>query len=179
VLTRTGLHLLELKHWQGEISGDGIQWQRRLPTGKTRLVDNPLLLANRKAKRLASLLGHYADKQPSRIKAPYVSAAVFLHAANLRVALDPVGRQHVYRPHGGPRSGLPDIADLLLGKPQGTGHLATAPAAGRAGSRKPPAGISSPTSPTSHTSVVPHAGWAEAATRTPLFRVGITIFHAI
>jgi hypothetical protein len=64
VLTPSGLYLLELKHWQGEISGAGIQWERRMPNGKTRVVDNPLLLANRKAKRLASLLGHYADRPP-------------------------------------------------------------------------------------------------------------------
>jgi hypothetical protein len=42
-------------HWPGEISGNGIQWERRTPSGKTRVVDNRLLPANRKAKRLRRL----------------------------------------------------------------------------------------------------------------------------
>ncbi len=115
-----------MKHWQGEISGDGIQWERRMPNGKTRVVDNPLLLANRKAKRLASLLGHYADRPPRQAKAPYVGAAVFLHAADVRTSLDPVGRQHVYGPPGATASGLPGIGDLLLARRSG-GQVDRAP----------------------------------------------------
>lgn len=119
VLTPGGLHLLELKHWQGEICGDGIQWQRRTPNGRQRVVDNPLLLANRKAKRLASLLAHYADRPPHRINVPYVGAAVFLHASNLRTSLDPVGRQHVYGLGNAAGSGLLGINDLLTGERPG------------------------------------------------------------
>jgi hypothetical protein len=44
---------------------------------------------------------------------------VFLHAANLRASLDPVGRQHVYGPSGAAGSGLPGIGDLLLGRRSG------------------------------------------------------------
>lgn len=119
VLTPAGLVLLELKHWQGDISGDGITWQRRLPNGRMTTVENPLLLANRKARRLASLLGHYAGRQPGRaVRVPYVSAAIYLHAAAAKVSLDEIGRQHIYRPAGAGR-GLPPIGDLLLGRPAG------------------------------------------------------------
>ena len=59
VLTPSGLHLIELKHWQGEVDGDGQLWRIKAPNGRTRLEDNPLILANRKARRLASLLEHY------------------------------------------------------------------------------------------------------------------------
>jgi len=62
VLTPSGLYLLELKHWQGEIRGDGTQWVLKSLTGRTRREDNPLILANRKAKRLATLLRHYAPQ---------------------------------------------------------------------------------------------------------------------
>ena len=119
MLTPGGLYLLELKHWQGEISGDGIQWQRRTPNGKTRVVDNPLLLANRKAKRLASLLAHYADRPSHQLRTPYVGAAIFLHASNLRVSLDSVGRQHIYGPRNAAGSGLPGIDVLLRGERPG------------------------------------------------------------
>ncbi len=54
VLTPSGLYLLEFKHWQGELSGDGIQWVRRPPHGRLTPEDNPYILANRKARRLAS-----------------------------------------------------------------------------------------------------------------------------
>ncbi|MDT5026204.1 MAG: hypothetical protein QOE61_2630 [Micromonosporaceae bacterium] len=56
VLTRSGLYVLELKHWQGEIRGDGTQWVRRMPNGRLTPEDNPYILANRKAKRLASVI---------------------------------------------------------------------------------------------------------------------------
>lgn len=123
VLTPSGLVLLELKHWQGEIGGDGIRWQRRMPNGRTSVVENPLLLANRKAKRLASLLGHYAGRQHGRgVRVPYVGAAVYLHAASMKVSLDEIGRQHIYRPTGKARGDLPAIGDLLVGR-SGDGQI--------------------------------------------------------
>ncbi len=115
VLTPSGLYLVELKHWQGDISGDGIQWVLRSPNGRTRREDNPLILANRKAKRLASLLHHYAPQSGRRARVPFVRAAIFLHGPRLKVRLDQVGRQGV---HGLPNNrDLPHIADLLTRKP--------------------------------------------------------------
>ncbi|MGC4748431.1 NERD domain-containing protein [Micromonospora sp. DT201] len=35
VLAPSGLFVLELKHWQGEIRGDGTQWVRRAPAAST------------------------------------------------------------------------------------------------------------------------------------------------
>jgi hypothetical protein len=66
VLARNGLHLIELKHWQGRISGDAATW---LHNGRP--VDNPLLLANRKAKRLRSLLERVARAKGSRARVPF------------------------------------------------------------------------------------------------------------
>jgi serine/threonine protein kinase len=117
VLTPSGLYLLELKHWQGEISGDGSQWVLRSLNGRTRREDNPLILANRKAKRLASLLRHYAPQSGKRVRVPFISAAIFLHGPRLKVRLDEVGRQGVYGLPGNRQSGLPDIEGLLTRKP--------------------------------------------------------------
>lgn len=118
VLTPSGLHLVELKHWQGEIvSGDGMRWRVRSLTGRPRWEDNPLILANRKAKRLASLLEHYRNQSGRNIRVPFIRPAVFLHAPNLRVNLDEVGRQHVYGLATNPKSGLPSINELLTRKP--------------------------------------------------------------
>ena len=72
VLTPSGLHVLELKHWQGEIRGDGTQWVHRKPNGRLTPEDNPYILANRKAKRLAGLIRFYARPQGKRAPAPYV-----------------------------------------------------------------------------------------------------------
>ncbi len=117
VLTPSGLHLIELKHWQGEISGDGSRWRIRMPNGRTRSVDDPLILANRKAKRLASLLEHYNGQSGKRVKVPFIRAAIFLHAPGMRTHLDRIGRQWVYGLPGDARSGLPSILDLLTQQP--------------------------------------------------------------
>ncbi|MBF9127694.1 BREX system serine/threonine kinase PglW [Plantactinospora sp. S1510] len=122
ILTRSGLYVLELKHWQGEIEGDGMLWMRRMPNGRRRQVDNPYILANRKAKRLASLIRFYA-RQPG--KTPYVGAAVFLHARNMRASLDPIGRQHVYGLDGH-NAGLDSLKKLLLTQPSNPSHVVDA-----------------------------------------------------
>jgi hypothetical protein len=88
VLTPSGLYVLELKHRQGEITGDGAQRVRRMPDGRLTPEDNPYILANRKAERLASLIRFYARQQGRERLAPFVGAAVLLHARNLRSRFD-------------------------------------------------------------------------------------------
>ena len=125
VLTRSALYLIELKHWQGEIEGGGTQWVRRMPDRRLEPWDNPLILANRKAKRLASLIRYYARQQNKENLVPYVGAAVFLHARNLRSRLDPIGAQHVYGLDGHRESGLPSLRELLMERPR-SGHAVDA-----------------------------------------------------
>src|SRR5919198_6644320 len=50
-VTPRGLFLLEIKSWPGVLSGDGQRWRLELPNGSRRLLEHPLVLANRKAKR--------------------------------------------------------------------------------------------------------------------------------
>lgn len=127
VLTPSGLYVLELKHWQGEITGDGTQWVRRLPKGRLLPEDNPYILANRKAKRLAGLIRFYARQQGKQRLAPFVGAAVFLHARNLRSKLDEIGRQHVYGLDGyETESRLTSLRELLLARPRHANRLVDA-----------------------------------------------------
>ncbi|MEV1330919.1 BREX system serine/threonine kinase PglW [Micromonospora costi] len=122
VLTPSGLYVLELKHWQGEIRGDGSQWVRRAPNSRLIPEDNPYILANRKAKRLASLIRYYARQHGREAQAPYVGAAVFLHARAMDASgLDAIGKQHVYGLQGHD-SGLPGLKDLLLTQPRNPAH---------------------------------------------------------
>lgn len=74
VLTREGFFLVEIKSRPGVISGDVMTWVWN-HKGKVLTDDNPLLLANRKAKKLASLL----KKQSAcrNIQLPYLDALVF------------------------------------------------------------------------------------------------------
>ncbi|WP_406272347.1 BREX system serine/threonine kinase PglW [Nocardia sp. NBC_00881] len=116
VLIPRGLFVVELKHWQGDLMGDGIQWVRRMPKGRLVPVDNPYILANRKAKRLASLINFYARKAGKQTRSPFVGAAVFMHAHNMVSSLDEIGRQHTFGLDGG-TSNLPSFKEFLLDRP--------------------------------------------------------------
>lgn len=111
VLARNGLHLIELKHWQGKISGDGTTW---LHNGHP--VDSPLLLTNRKAKRLRSLLQRVARDKGSKTAIPFVKASVLLHAPGTKVQLSPTGRTGVYGLDSSP-CGLDKIGEDLITAP--------------------------------------------------------------
>ena len=84
VLTKQGLWLVEIKSWPGKIRGDVTTWTRT-HDGRTVTEENPVLLANRKAKALASLL----RSQPATrsIRMPWLEAVVFLSADNLECEL--------------------------------------------------------------------------------------------
>jgi len=56
VLTPQGLWLVEVKSRPGVVEGDVRTWKWTSPDGRRVTLDNPLYLANRKAKALASLL---------------------------------------------------------------------------------------------------------------------------
>jgi serine/threonine protein kinase len=86
LLTPTQLVLVEIKSQPGTVSGDLGQWTWMWPDGRSQVVDNPLLLANRKAKRLAGLLG--STKALKGKRAPYVEAAVFLSHKDVRCDLN-------------------------------------------------------------------------------------------
>ena len=106
------VYLVEIKSWSGVISGDPSTWRREID-GNEFLVDNPLLLANRKAKKLISLLKTQTAlaKQPR----PYVEAVVFLSRSGVRCRLDGRARTGVYLCAESARDGHRNILDVLLG----------------------------------------------------------------
>jgi serine/threonine protein kinase len=83
-LTKQGFWLVECKAWEGRITGDSGSWTL-VKGGRTRSEDNPVILANRKAKALSSLL----KTQPAveKLKLPWLDALVFLSADDVQLDL--------------------------------------------------------------------------------------------
>ncbi|GAA4837470.1 BREX system serine/threonine kinase PglW [Garicola koreensis] len=111
VLGEGRLHLVELKHYQGPISGNAYRWQRG-----QRSEDSPLLVARRKAQRLASVLKDAARRigmDPSAV--PFVQESIFLHADNTQCLLTESDKTDLFGLDGyEDASNLPSIADRLL-----------------------------------------------------------------
>ena len=117
VAARGGLYLIEIKSLHGRLTSDGPTWI--LTNRTTRTFDNPLHLADAKAKRLKSLLDGQARRQGLRERVPFVQAAVFLSLPGLQVALAEHHLHWVYGPEPPPgKSGgpLPGIWSGLLGR---------------------------------------------------------------
>jgi hypothetical protein len=77
VLGPRGLILVEIKSRPGNVEGDTHSWVWN-NEGRSYTVDNPVLLANRKAKRLASLVRRQDALVKSKGRAPFIVEAVFL-----------------------------------------------------------------------------------------------------
>ena len=87
-----GFWLVETKAWEGRIFGDPGTWTRS-QDGRLHSDDNPVLLANRKAKALSSLLK--SQSAVSKIRVPWLDALVFLSADNLQCDLTGPARNRV------------------------------------------------------------------------------------
>jgi serine/threonine protein kinase len=119
VIGKSGLHLVELKHWSGKITGDSNTWWRN-----GRALDNPRILADAKAKRFKSLLQEVARDKAIKVRVPYISTSVLLHAPGATVKLDANGAHGVYGLDGDRSTGLPGVvADLLTSPPGDTRQL--------------------------------------------------------
>ncbi|MFZ0160309.1 MAG: BREX system serine/threonine kinase PglW [Kineosporiaceae bacterium] len=123
VLGRRRLHLVELKHYAGTLRGDDLRWLR----DGHRAEDSPLLLARRKAQRLASKLReellrwareHNHDEPDPNKVIPYVQECVFLHHPRLVCTLAAGSRIDLFGLDGEEsRTGLPGISERLLESP--------------------------------------------------------------
>ena len=94
LITPAGITVLEVKSWSGTLVGDAGTWQQthRQP------VDNPVISATRKARKLKSLLQVQPAMRGRRV--PWIDGAVFLSDPELKIQLRPEGRAHVYGPQG-------------------------------------------------------------------------------
>ena len=119
VLSPKGFYLVEIKSWPGVVAGDQGTWTRR-HNGRLETLDNPLLLANRKAKKLVSLL----RRQPGLRKkaaSPFLEAHVFLSHEDVDCRLTDDLRNHVHRRDGGTgRNERPGIVAALTRHSAGT-----------------------------------------------------------
>lgn len=74
--TPSGLYLIEIKSLYGALRASGSHWIQYGPTQETRTFDNPLHLADQKAKELRSLLSRAAAKH--RVKVPFIQDRVLV-----------------------------------------------------------------------------------------------------
>ena len=95
VLTPKGFYLVEIKSRPGIVEGDQGTWTWR-HDGRTHTVDNPLLLANRKAKKLISLLRRQPALQ-KKARSPFLEAHVFLSHAGVDCRIAEELRDRVHR----------------------------------------------------------------------------------
>ncbi|MBK5914701.1 BREX system serine/threonine kinase PglW [Rhodocyclus purpureus] len=106
VLSPAGLFLVEIKSRPGRVSGDAHSWTW-VTDGQARTIDNPLLLADRKAKRLASLLRRQPAIVKAKIRLPFVEPLVFVSATALDFQLSGSAAAGVFR-RGQPRAPADD-----------------------------------------------------------------------
>jgi serine/threonine protein kinase len=106
VLAPSGFFLIEIKSRPGLLEGDAHTWTWTTE-GRKYTYDNPLLLANRKAKRLASLLKH--QKALTKGWTPYLEAVVYCSAMGVDARLQGATSGRVY--FSDPTK--PGIVDLL------------------------------------------------------------------
>ncbi|MFT4908200.1 MAG: serine/threonine protein kinase [Oleispira sp.] len=95
VLTPKGLFLVEIKSHPGVMRGDAGTWIWENPNGRPKYFDNPRILTDRKAKKLASLLNAQPSAKRSKDRIPFINAHVFLSAENLVNKLDGPARLNV------------------------------------------------------------------------------------
>lgn len=93
VLAPKGFFLIEIRSWDGTLEGDTNTW-RLSRSGRTETYDSPLLLANRKARKLASLLKR--QKAARDVRLPYLEPLVFLSSQSLQCKLTGAARQGVH-----------------------------------------------------------------------------------
>ncbi|MEU5566166.1 BREX system serine/threonine kinase PglW [Micromonospora musae] len=123
-----GIYLIEIKSLTGRLVSSGSNWILSNPSG-TRTFDNPLHLADGKAKKLKSLLQIAANqRRGSTVKIPFVQAAVFLSKPGLHIGLSDHHLHGIYGPEPAPghQAGpLPTIGSLLQRPPQDERHRVT------------------------------------------------------
>ncbi|MBK6593623.1 MAG: NERD domain-containing protein [Burkholderiales bacterium] len=119
VLSPVGIFLVEIKSRPGVLTGDAHTWTWRTD-GRDYAYDNPLILANRKAKRLATLLRRQSSVIKAKSRVPFIEPLIFLSAISADTfKLAGNGRSGVFL------KGRPDSSndDGIVARLEGTGEL--------------------------------------------------------
>ncbi len=96
VLSPAGLFLVEIKSRPGLLTGDAHSWTWTAD-GRSTTTDNPLILTNRKAKRLASLLRRQPAIAKAKIRLPFVEPAIFLSSTSLTCRLEGLAKTATFQ----------------------------------------------------------------------------------
>ena len=115
VVSRDCIYLVEIKSHPGEIDGDAGTWTWTRD-GRTTSFDNPLVLANRKAKKLKSLLQSQRAFRKGGGRVPYVEPVIFLSNQTLKCNLKGPARAGVYLSEQTASGEQENIVALLSGK---------------------------------------------------------------
>ncbi len=118
VLSPVGIFLVEIKSRPGVLTGDAHTWTWRTD-GRDYAYDNPLILANRKAKRLATLLRRQSSVIKAKSRVPFIEPLIFLSAISADTfKLAGNGRSGVFL------KGRPDSSndDGIVARLEGTGN---------------------------------------------------------
>jgi len=110
VLTPQGFFLVEIKSRPGILAGDAVTWMWT-HDGRERAMDNPIFLANRKAKKLKALLSR--QKACREIRFPFLDALVFCSSAELDYRLQGSARTRVCLRDTPAEGGRPARAGIL------------------------------------------------------------------
>jgi len=92
IFTPQGFFLVEIKSSPGVLAGDSYTWTWQ-HGGHSKVVDNPVFLANRKAKKLVSLLQR--QRAFEKLRVPFIEPLIFCSAENLQSQLQGNARFHV------------------------------------------------------------------------------------
>ncbi|MBI4606267.1 MAG: NERD domain-containing protein [Planctomycetes bacterium] len=117
VLSKVGFWLVEVKSRPGTVSGDTHTWTWTEAGGRRVTLDNPYLLANRKAKALASLLKSQPAARKLKGPFPWLDALVFLSDPDADLKLEGAAASHVLlrdRSSGDPKGERKGILAALL-----------------------------------------------------------------
>lgn len=114
------IFLVEIKSWPGRLEGDAGTWQVS-DGSRVRYFDNPLMLTNRKCKKLKALL----KSQPAMSKRwiPYVDPLIFLSSTELTCHLRGPARTAVHLRRETEQDSHPDILTALYGDAAAAGRI--------------------------------------------------------
>ena len=110
VLTPKGFFLVEIKSRPGRLTGNAGTWVW-VQDGREQVNDNPLILTNRKAKKLISLLRR--QKAFKKDRPPFLEALVFCSALDLKCDLDQHARTGVWLRDRGATEGKPGRQGII------------------------------------------------------------------
>ncbi|MFJ9557832.1 BREX system serine/threonine kinase PglW [Nocardiopsis sp. NPDC101807] len=112
VVSPSGVHMVELKHWHGGVTSENGTWVQTRPGGHRQPHGNPLHLVTKKARNLAGLL----KKQGANV---FVSASVCFTDSSLRIRLPSNDQNGVYF--------VDQLVEMLSRAPHDERHRITGP----------------------------------------------------